>query len=547
MTTSRSRIALAALLLTAAITFLTAALADAAGVVENCNDDGALRSVLIGGGTVSFDCNGRGDFATIELREEITIDVATSIDGGGKVTLSGRDANRLFHVSQGASLDLRSIELERGFSKGDGGAVYNAGFLALDGATIRDSNAAFKGGAIVTTGRIDITDGTLRGNAALNGGALAATGAQAQVTIANSALYENKADATQFPDGSGGAILTSSGARLNVYSSDLVGNTANVGGAIANVDAGSSSSLVNSTVDDNQAAAGAGIFNLGGTIDLSIVTVSNNRATVTGGGIKNESGMATLVNVTISGNSAFGGGGLYNYNATANLTNVTVANNTARNIGGGISNSSALDPHLNLKNVLIADSPAGGNCYLGKPPGTSQFNLSSDDTCSFGPGRDGLPLAIGPLESNGGETLTHRLLPLSRAIDAGTTVGCPSMDQRFVRRSYGHSCDVGAVEFVPCEGPPTRPLPLSPGKRDIIQDLRPVLDWAGPDCAERFSVVVREVNRKGPIVFTADDIAATEVEADLLLDRHRYAWRVTACNELGCTAGPWRKFKIVEN
>jgi len=43
---------------------------------------------------------------------------------------------------------------------------------------------------------------------------------------------------------------------------------------------------------------------------LMMSTVSQNTASVTGGGIKNESGFAFLTNVTISGNQASGGGGL---------------------------------------------------------------------------------------------------------------------------------------------------------------------------------------------------------------------------------------------
>src|SRR5262249_6380097 len=155
--------------------------ADASGIVENCGDDRALASVLIGGGDVSFNCGDVGASVTISLRDTIAIGDDTRIDGGGKITLSGHDTIRLFTVSPGASLQLRNIELEAGFSAGDGGAVYNAGFLALDGATIRDSNAKSRGGAIATIGDADITDATLRDNGAVNGGAIAAIGTHAHV------------------------------------------------------------------------------------------------------------------------------------------------------------------------------------------------------------------------------------------------------------------------------------------------------------------------------------------------------------------------------
>jgi len=219
------------LALAGTMTLLVATTARAQVTVENCSDDSAFDSALIGGGTITFDCGGQGNAATIVLRSTKTIGAATTIDGGGKVTLSGANALRLFSVNAGASLDLRNIVLEDGFSKSNGGAIYNAGFLALEDVTILSSGTLNGGGAIFTTGSSDITDAIFGENVATNGGAVMASGPAARVSISGSVFFGNQSQASSAPDGRGGAIFANAGAQMSVYSSDLHENTASDGGA----------------------------------------------------------------------------------------------------------------------------------------------------------------------------------------------------------------------------------------------------------------------------------------------------------------------------
>ena len=84
---------------------------------------------------------------------------------------------------------------------------------------------------------------------------------------------------------------------------------------------------------------------------------------------------------------------------------------------------------------------------------------STGDTCGFDQLTDQVDvtadaLALGPLQDNGGPTMTHALLPGSVAIDAIPEVDCVNAegeplttDQRGVARPQGPACDVGAFEL----------------------------------------------------------------------------------------------------
>ena len=56
-------------------------------------------------------------------------------------------------------------------------------------------------------------------------------------------------------------------------------------------------------------------------------------------------------------------------------------------------------------------------------------------------------IKLGPLQDNGGPTLTHALLVGSPAIDAGDDAAAPTTDQRGVARPLGAATDIGAFEL----------------------------------------------------------------------------------------------------
>lgn len=493
---------LASTLAAALLLLVDVPLASAGGVVTNCGNDADFASKLAGGGAVTFDCG----TATISLSSTKTITTSTTIDGGGKITLNGA-GQRLFIVNSGATLTLQNIVLTGGYGPPDpGGAISNAGHLVLSNTTVQNStNSNYSGGAIATTGPLIITNSTLVHNIAGNGGAIFATGAAAKVTINQSTLYDNTASSSLPNSARGGAIYLLSGANATISASNIYSNTAKDGGAVASfsstvslvgstlannlasvrgpalMDDQGTISVGSSTVQGNRGGLGGGIWNNGGTLAIRDSTFTDNHQQTPGyggGGLTSRGGattvasttffsntaggggaaienafnsVMTLSNVTISGNTAgnYGGqgGGIYNYKATLMMTNVTLdGNSSPTGAGGGIYNDNSPETALSMRNVIVADSPKGGNCGFGKLPETSLFNLSSDATCAFGSGRDSVDVKLGPLMNNAGLTLTHLPQTDSPAIDSGTAASCPLIDQRGVRRFVGATCDVGAVE-----------------------------------------------------------------------------------------------------
>ena len=136
-----------------------------------------------------------------------------------------------------------------------------------------------------------------------------------------------------------------------------------------------------------------------------------------GGGVYNE-GPLTVTHSTVRDNTAGGGGGFCSVRGgPLTVTHSTVSGNTARN-GGGLSK--AYGP-LTLTSSIVASNAGGGDCDDYRESVTSRgYNLDSDTSCRLTAATDrpGVDPLLGPLQDNGGLTLTHALLPGSPAIDA---------------------------------------------------------------------------------------------------------------------------------
>lgn len=263
------------------------------------------------------------------------------------------------------------------------------------------------------------------------------------LTVLNSTLSGNSAG--QALDGGGimSGPLFKTVAGVTLINSTISGNSASgFGGGIAGGYWGVT--IVNSAISGNSAGDSAG--GVGGTfLEIMNSTISGNSAGKIGGGITT-SGAAQLTNSTISGNSAGSAGGIYYvqgpYQTTSEISN-TIFNAGA--LGENIVNNGA---------TVISHG----------------YNLSTDDGGGVlnGPGDQiNTDPLLGPLQDNGGPTLTHALLPGSPAIDAGDPNFSPPPfnDQRGCPfdRVFNGRIDIGSFETQPprrpCATPRPRPTP----------------------------------------------------------------------------------------
>jgi hypothetical protein len=428
--------------------------------VTNSNDSGpgSLRQALADandGDAIGFAVTG-----TISLTSgELVIDKNITISGPGSNSLTVRPLSqgsfRVFNVMPSHSITIQGLTISFGYAGfAQGGGIYLDAHVT---ATIAD--------CVLTnnfTGDI--------------GGAIFIDGEM--LTVLNSTITGNTAGTSEH--GGNGAGIYSSAGTFTIIDSTISNNTAWVGGisggaggGIVNVNG--TLEINNTTISGNLAGVYGGGISGYGTMTITNSTISGNVAGFTqpgetglGGGISN-SGTLTMTNCTISGNSAHGstfkgggvGGGIYNGNGSADVSNSTLSGNQADVHGGSIYGGT-----FDIGNsILNGGSPENISTATVTSHG---YNVCSDDGGGFlnGPGDQiNTDPMIGPLQDNGGPTLTHALLPSSPAINAGDPnfTPPPFNDQRgapFVRVFNGR-IDIGSFEaqIPPRPTPAPRPRP----------------------------------------------------------------------------------------
>ncbi|HKH19868.1 MAG TPA: choice-of-anchor Q domain-containing protein, partial [Gammaproteobacteria bacterium] len=380
--------------------------------VTNTNDIGAgsLRQAIADasdGDTIDFDPSLGGQTITL-TSGELLVNKSVTINGPGpnNLTVDGNHASRVFRVIGGVTATIGGLSITNGYVSGsfqnrDGGGIYN------DHSTLTVINCTISGNSA--------SDSLGQGGGICNAGYL--TGyfgyGSATLEVINCTVSDNVADLE------GGGIFNngqSGSATLTVTGSSVSGNTVTggYGGGIATDGNGGSSmvEVVNSTLSDNSVRSfGGGILNssaYGGTAALNILnsTISNNWGGDYGGGIYNVASVGgnsplEVRHSTLSGNSCvwLDGGGIANLSGATSQVGSTIFN------GNRISNG-------------------GTTTSLG-------YNLSSDDGSGFltaiGDQINTNPL-LGPLQDNGGATLTHAPLQGSPTIDAGDPNFTPPPD-----------------------------------------------------------------------------------------------------------------------
>ncbi|PYI88184.1 MAG: hypothetical protein DME26_04050 [Verrucomicrobia bacterium] len=322
-----------------------------------------------------------------------------------------------------------------------GGGIYNEGALELIRCDVRDNRATGGGGGYASTAG---AGGSANGAGIWSRGAL---------NVIQCSVRDNQAigGTGGYPfggsggNGSGGGIynqgsLTLNGATVsgNLTQGGLGGARDGRGGFSSGGGIANDNGLVatNCTFSGNSARGGDSAC---GSFSFRVVTGSE------GGGIAS-TGALTLVNCTISGNNVSPGG----------TDGCFPSSNGGISVGGGISSSGTL-----LKNTIIAGNHEN-ELNPGSPDVAGRVTSQGYNLIGLIVSTDGLvagdlagsvsfayaPLdpKLGPLQDNGGSTLTIALLPGSPAINAGDSSACPATDQRGVSRPQGARCDIGAYE-----------------------------------------------------------------------------------------------------
>ena len=206
----------------------------------------------------------------------------------------------------------------------------------------------------------------------------------------------------------------------------------------------------------------------------------------------------------------------------------------------------------------------GGNC-LGSVSSQGNNLEFPGNTCSLNPGMGDLVNAnplLGALANNGGPTMTHLPAANSPVVDAGTNVGCGTLDQRQTGRPIdgngdgNNVCDIGSVEtstrpFVACGTRPqvsAAPAPGTPGRlkatitaQGVGNQVHSVRIVASPQVTPNFVVDIEggPQNVTGPITHTTPP-GTTQVA--LFVERATPSGAATVPMVVTDSCGEWQTF-----
>ena len=254
--------------------------------------------------------------------------------------------------------------------------------------------------------------------------------------------------------------------------------------------------ITDSTISGNSVVGGVGIN--GGLADSKHTSGDGgNGGNGSGGGIYTEANL-TLSNSTVALNEAHlgcaGGGGV----ATGPLGTAGSDGTAGTESGGGVRTAAA-GTITSVSSLIGANVAATEADFSGTFAGAAHTLLqdaagATGITNGANGNLVGQDPKLGPLQDNGGPTLTHALLSGSPAIGTGSNPLNLKADQRgYTSRDAGGAADIGAFEFgaaAPADPARSRPGP-EPGRPE----------HAGPRLCPR---AARPAGRRRPVPALAD-------------------------------------------
>ena len=341
---------------------------------------GSLRAALLaaeanpGPDVVQFARQVQGTITLTSGELLISSDLTIKGPGANRLTISGNDASRVFHILGGdrtaSAISVGISDLTVSHGRATGGAGINEG-----------------GFAGLTLARMTISNN----QASMNGAGIQSAGSGAVLSLTDSLVANNTllgdVNASEFFVEGGGIAVFAGTAQINhstIVSNNVIGpqdRGVAVGSGIAN-DFGATMTITNSTINKNRATGGAdggeahggGIANLGSTLSISKSTISDNMAIAADGvnGSGDASGGAIDINFAaatdisdslISNNRAIAGNG-------GMRTDDDFSIDTA--FGGGISN--AEESQLTVTRcILVGNQAIGGNHASTTAPNTADI------------------------------------------------------------------------------------------------------------------------------------------------------------------------------
>ena len=440
------------------LSFATQTLA-ATITVTNTNDSGpgSLRQALAvahDGDRITFAVSGTITLTSggLPINKNITI----SGPGPDQLSIGGNQALLVFGVFPGKAATISGLTVRNAQS-----GILNAGTVTVTNCVLSNSYDGLSNYGVAAVSSCVLTGNLYHGLYSYGG----------ETTISNCVVSGN-AGGGLFNTGNFGPNNSITGYGSMTISDSIVSD--NSGPGVWNY---FFLTVLNSTLSGNSAGDGlggggirSGTPKAPGSVTVINSTISGNSASGGGGGLAISYWGVTIVNSTISGNSAGdAGGGIANYTGGVELANTTISGNSAAS-GGGIYNvAGQFGGTIEISNTVLKAGALGENIFNNGGTVTSHgYNLSSDDGGGYltGPGDQiNTDPLLGPLQDNGGSTLTHALLPGSPAIDAGDPNFHPPPfnDQRGCPRVINGRIDIGSFERQPpgrsCLTPRPRPTP----------------------------------------------------------------------------------------
>lgn len=382
-------------------------------------------------------------------------------------------------IIEDGTLTIRDSVISGNSTKADGGGIQTIDAELRIASTEISHNTAsgYGGGAHVYGSRAQLTGVRLFGNTADYGGGLAGK----DIVINGATVYANSAR-------EGGGLA---GRDIVINGATVYANSAREGGGMRV----SGTVIANSTIHDNQAdEVGGGLLASGGQVEMATSMIFGNTADIGGGAAfrlyNSADRSASLIrNVTFSSNVATGAGGglaispvsLDTRDTDRNglrLVHTTFVDNHSGNRGNDLWLSGAVrELQVFASNSIFASSEGGAGEACGMPLTTFAENINNfyaDGSC----GPNGVNtvtdnLILGPLADNGGPTLTHGVDPASDTVDAADASRCQATDQRGVPRD-AEACDIGAFEVTDALRVGTESLAIDPndGQCSLLEAIR---------------------------------------------------------------------------